>query len=83
MNEFSRLLENSFFLCLSFSIQSFQNFLLPCTSNVILALTQTHTLNLVSEITENSEAVYDVSSLMRLLASSSIEWPEGGGIESK
>lgn len=36
-----------------------------------------------TEITENSGAIYDVSSLMRLLASSSIEWPEGGGIESK
>lgn len=35
------------------------------------------------EFTENSEAVYDVSSLMRLLASSSLSWPEGGGIESK
>lgn len=36
-----------------------------------------------TEFTEKSEAVYDVSSLMHYLAGSSIEWPEGGGIESK
>lgn len=35
------------------------------------------------EFTEKSEAVYDVSSLMRLLGGSNIEWPEGGGLESK
>jgi len=37
----------------------------------------------IKEFTEDSEAVYDVASLMRMLSSSTINWPAGGGMESK
>lgn len=37
----------------------------------------------VAEFTDDSEAVYDVASLMRMLSSSNINWPTGGGMESK
>lgn len=36
-----------------------------------------------AEFTEAPEADFDVASLMRMLTTSDINWPAGGGVESK